>query len=119
MSEANAKIRLSDEVTRDDAKRAIELLKESLMEVGYDEETKSFDIDRITTGITSSKRSKILTVREIIAGLESRLGKLIPMEELQKEIHGKISEIELDDSLQQLEKAGFIFRPKKGFIQRM
>jgi len=119
LSEANAKIRLSDEVTRDDAKRAIELLKESLMEVGYDEETKSFDIDRITTGITSSKRSKILTVREIIAGLESRLGKLIPMEELQKEIHGKISEIELDDSLQQLEKAGFIFRPKKGFIQRM
>ncbi len=116
---ANARIRLSDEVTREDAKKAIELISESLMQVGYDEETKSFDIDKVTTGISSSKRGKILGIREVIAQLESRLGKLIPLEELQKAVEGKFSQIDLEDSLKMLEKEGFIFMPKKGFIQRM
>jgi len=118
LSEACAKARLSDEVTKADAIKAIELLKTSLSQVGYDEETKTFDIDRITTGISSSKRSKIVLVRETISQLESKLGKLIPMEELEKLLDGKISQIELEDAITQLSKSGDIFRPKKGFIQR-
>jgi len=118
LSEACAKARLSDEVRTEDAKKAIDLLKASLSQVGYDEETKTFDIDRITTGISSSKRGKILIVREVISQLESKLGKLIPMEELEKAIEGKVSQIELDDAITQLSKSGDIFRPKKGFIQR-
>lgn len=119
LSEACAKVRLSQEVKREDTKKAIDLLKASLAQVGYDEETKAFDIDRITTGISSSQRSKILTVREIIAQLESRMGKLIPLEEVQKAMAGKISNTDLEDSLTKLEREGFIFKPKKGFIQRM
>ncbi len=118
LSEAHAKMRLSSEVTRDDAKVAIDLLKISLMQVGYDEETKSFDVDKMTTGITASKRGKIMSVKEILHNLESRLGKLIPLEELQKAVQGKVSDVELEESLEQLEKAGYIFRPKKGFVQR-
>jgi replicative DNA helicase Mcm len=119
LSEAHAKMRLSDEVKREDAKRAIELLKMSLSQVGYDEETKSFDIDRITTGVTASKRSKIVIVRETLAGLESKLGKLIPLEEIETLLKDKMSAVELEDSLNQLSKSGDIFRPKKGFIQRL
>ena len=88
------------------------------MQVGYDEESKTFDIDRITSGITAGKRSKILVVREAIAQLESRLGKLIPLEELEKVLEGKLSSVELEDSIMQLSKSGDIFRPKKGFIQK-
>ena len=119
LSEAHAKVRLSDEVTKDDAKKAIELLKISLRQVGYDEESKSFDIDKITTGISSSKRSKIITLKETLAQLESRLGKLIPMEEVQSALKDKISDIELEELIIQLSKSGDIFKPKKGFIQRM
>lgn len=119
LSEAHAKMRLSDEVKREDARKAIELLKLSLSQVGYDEETKSFDIDRITTGVTASKRSKIVIVRETLAGLESKLGKLIPLEELDKVLKDKMSPVELEDALNQLSKSGDIFRPKKGFIQRL
>ncbi|MBI2452049.1 minichromosome maintenance protein MCM [Candidatus Pacearchaeota archaeon] len=119
LSEAHAKIRLSDEVTREDAKAAIKLLKTSLMQVGYDEETKSFDIDRITTGISSSKRGKILLVRETLSKLESQLGKLIPIEEIQKALQGNLSDAELEEALEQLSKAGDIFKPKKGFVQRL
>ena len=52
MSEACAKLKLREVVTREDAKISIELMKYYLMEVGYDYESKTFDIDKATTGIT-------------------------------------------------------------------
>ncbi len=119
LSEACARVRLSETVSRDDAKKAINLLKFSLSQVGYDEETKAFDIDRITTGISSSKRGKIISVKETLTKLESRLGKLIPIEELQKELEGKISETEIEEAINQLDKSGDIFRPKPGYIQKL
>ncbi len=119
LSEACAKVRLSEKVTAVDAKKAIDLLKVSLMQVGYDEETKTFDIDKITTGMTSSKRGKIVLVRDAISQLESRLGKLIPLEELEKEVAGKVTEAELEEAITNLSKSGDIFRPKKGFIQKI
>ncbi len=73
----------------------------------------------MTTGISSSKRSKIITLKETLAQLESRLGKLIPMEEVQSALKDKISDIELEELIIQLSKSGDIFKPKKGFIQRM
>ena len=57
MSEANARIRLCEEVTRKDAKRAIAILEYSLMDVGFDKETGKIDIDRIATGVSASARN--------------------------------------------------------------
>lgn len=119
LAEAHAKLHLREKVTREDAKKAIELLKTSLSQVGYDEETQSFDIDRITTGITSSKRGKILLVREVISQLESKLGKLIPMEELENALQDNLSKTELEEAIEQLIKAGDVFKPKRGFIQKI
>jgi len=118
LSEACARMRLSDKVKREDAKKAIEILKASLTQVGYDEETKSFDIDKITTGIPSSKRSKILIVRDTIFNLESRVGKMVPLEELEKELIGKLKPEELEDALSYLKKSGEIFNPNSKHIQR-
>ncbi|OIO80108.1 hypothetical protein AUJ84_04535 [Candidatus Pacearchaeota archaeon CG1_02_32_132] len=118
LSEACAKIRLSDKVESKDAKRAIDLLKFSMQQVGYDQETQTFDIDRIG-GIPSSKRGKIINVKETISKLESRLGKLIPLEELKKELGEGMSETDLEEAITQLSKSGDIFRPKKGYIQKL
>ena len=119
LSEACAKVRLSSFVTIDDARRAITLLKYSLLQVGFDEETQSFDIDRVTTGIPSSKRGKIITIRETISRLESSMGKLIPIEEIEKEIGGKMSKDDMEDAINQLAKSGDIFKPKPGYIQKL
>ena len=73
----------------------------------------------MTTGITSSKRWKIVLVKETISQLESRLGKLIPIEELKKEIGEKMKESELEEVLEQLSKTGDIFKPRKGYIQKI
>ena len=84
MAEASAKMRLSETVDPDDAKRAVDIMKYYLMQVGYDYESKTFDIDRIGSRITSSQRNKIFIVRDLITELEEKIGKMIPVEEIEK-----------------------------------
>ena len=119
MSEASAKIKLNRTVTRDDAKNSIELMKYYLMQVGYDYESKTFDIDKISTGITAAKRSKVFLVRDTITELEGKLGKLIPIEELETELQGRLTTDEINDALIELEKNSVIFKPRRGYIQKM
>ncbi len=119
MAEASAKLRLSGSATKEDAKRAIDLMKYYLMQVGYDYESKTFDIDRIGSRITSSQRSKIFIVRDIITELETKIGKMIPLEEIEKELEGKLNENEIEDALVELEKQTIIFKPKQGYVQRI
>jgi replicative DNA helicase Mcm len=118
LAEATAKARLSKKVTIDDARRAINLMKYYLMQVGYDEETQSFDIDKIS-GVPASKRGQIHIVKEALEKLENKLGKLIPSEELEKELDGKIKKDELDETIDKLVKSGDLFRPRRGYLQRM
>ena len=73
----------------------------------------------MTTGITSSKRSKTVIVREAIAQLESKIGKMIPIEELEKITQGKFTPVELEDILNLLIKECILFRPKKGYLQKI
>ena len=119
LSEASAKTRLSKKVTRDDVRRAINLTKFYLMQVGYDYETKQYDIDRIVTGMSTSQRSKIILVREALARLESRIGKLIPVQEIEKEMEGKLKPEDIQDALGKLNISGDVFIPRKGFVQRI
>ncbi|MBS3073239.1 minichromosome maintenance protein MCM [Candidatus Pacearchaeota archaeon] len=119
LSEASAKARLSKKVTKEDARRAIKILHYCMLQVGFDAERGVFDIDRITTGITASERSKILTVKEILTKLESQKGKLIPIEDLIQELGNKITKEQLDEVLDKLKRDGDIFEPRRGFIQRV
>lgn len=118
MSEASAKMRLSDKVTTDDAKRAIDIMKYYLMQVGYDYESKTFDIDRGTGGMPASQRNKVFVVRDVITQLESRLGKMIPIEEVEKELEGKMSKDEIEEAITKLDISGVIFRPRRGYVGR-
>jgi replicative DNA helicase Mcm len=119
LSEAHAKMRLSKRVTKEDSQIAIGIIKYYMMQVGYDPETKSFDIDRIATGVSSSQRSKVILLRETISKLEERLGKFIPVEEVEKELEGKLSKDEIEDATQKLIASGDIFVPRKGFVQKI
>jgi len=118
LAEAHARMRLSKEVGVADAAAAIDLVKSYLMQVGYDKDTKTFDVDRIT-GTSASSRNKIHIVQEAIEDLEKKLGKLIPFEEITKALAGKMSETDIDEVVGKLLKSGDLFRPKRGFVQRM
>lgn len=120
LAEANAKIRLSDTVVKKDAQRAIELIDYCLMQIGLDKETGKIDIDRISGGMPASQRTKIITVKEIIAELEAQYGKTIPLDVIIKEGESReLNTEQVEDAIEKLKRNGDIFEPRKGHIQRI
>ncbi|MCF7799259.1 minichromosome maintenance protein MCM [Candidatus Woesearchaeota archaeon] len=118
LTEASAKTRLSGVATVDDAKKAIELLHYTLSQIGMDPDTGRIDIDRITTGVTSSQRNHIVVVREAINKLANEF-KQIPEEEIIKYCESKgLEETKIEEVLQKLNRTGDIFQPKRGFYSK-
>ncbi len=116
MSEAAAKVRLSDTVSKQDAQLSIEIIKYYLMQVGFDYESQTFDIDRIGSGFSHSQRNKIFTVKETIIALSSRMGKEIPIEEIHNDLKDKMKEQDIDEAIEKLIHSNEIYRPKYGYI---
>jgi len=88
-------------------------------EASFVTEEKAFDIDKLSTGVTASQKNKILLVKEAVIRFESKVGKLIPIEELQKELGDKMDLGSLEEIIEKLCIAGDLFKPKRGFVQRM
>ena len=117
LAEGSARVRLSKIVTKKDARKAIHILRSCLMQVGFDYETGQMDIDKISTGIPASQRSKIITIREIINELAAKGKKSIPIEDIIAEAAEKdIDEARVEEIIEKLKKEGSIFEPKRGFL---
>ena len=119
MSEASAKVRLSETVDQEDADQAIEIIKYYLNQVGYDYETKTFDIDKASSLMTSSQRSKVFIVRDSITQLEKSMGKMIPIEEIEKDLEHKLTNEEIHDAMEKLTSQGEIFKPRRGYVGKI
>jgi len=121
LSEASAKLRLSKSVTKSDAKLAITLIKYCLTQVGFDEETQQFDVDRMVTGVTASERGRLIAIKEIILELEEKSNlKSISVEDIKMEAsEKKIPEDKVDEILEKLKRSGDIFEPKRGHVQKI
>lgn len=120
LSEASAKIRLSEKITKEDAKRAITLLDYCLKQVSMDPHTGKIDIDMISTGITTTERSKIVIIKEIINKLENETGKRILVEDIIKAAEEKgIGREKVDEVIFKLKKSGDIYEPTPGNIQKL
>ena len=121
LSEASARTRLGAQVTRDDAKRAIDLLMHCLSQLGVDPDTGKFDIDRLTTGVTASTRNQAHVLKQIIRELAEMTGDPLVSEEeiLSKASEQGIKEDKAEEILEKLNRMGDIFRPKPGFYSMM
>jgi replicative DNA helicase Mcm len=118
MAEAAAKIRMSKTVDESDAFVAINLMKYYLEQAGMDEDG-NIDMDKISGRMPSSKRNKIFAVKDTITTLEGKFGKLIPLEEIEKALEGKMTQDELEEAINKLVINSEIFKPRRGFIQKM
>jgi len=120
LSEASAKVRLSDKVTKRDARRAIELLEYCLSQIALDAETGKIDIDKISTGYTATERSRITTIKELIIEIENKFGRTFPTSELVKEAKERgLDESKVEEIIEKLKRSGDVFEPKNGFLQRI
>ncbi len=119
LSEASAKIRLKEKVEEEDAQRAIDIMKYSLRQFGFDPETGLIDIDRAEGAMaTSAQRSKIRIVLDIIEELHGVIGKNIPVEEILRRAREQGVE-RPEDIIKRMKEEGLIFDPEPNVIQKV
>ena len=115
LSEAAARMRLSNTVEVQDSQKAIELLEYSLRQVGLDPETGKIDIDRIATGISTSQRSLTRVIKDIIIGLEGKGSSAIPFEDIIEAAKEKnITKEKVEEVIEMLRRSGDVFEPRRG-----
>ena len=122
LAEGSARVRLSKNVTRDDAKRSIKLLKHCLMQVGFDYETQTFDIDMINTGISTNERTKMGIMEDIrnIINYLCKEEKSTDINEIYKIAKEKnIEKDKVDEAIERLKQKGDIFERKQGEIHKL
>jgi len=116
LAEASAKLRLSQEVTVEDAKRSINIIEQYLTRVGMDRETGKFDIDIITTGISHTQQSRMRSIIDIIQKLcdasedgNADRNDIIREAEIDGVESGKV-----EDAVDRLRRNGQIYEPSHG-----
>ncbi len=117
LSEASARIRLSDIVEPRDAERAIRLVRSSLEGMATDPETNRIDIDIITSGQSHSKVEGLKKVLRIIKALADEQD-MVPIEQVIENAKEQgIEEEKARDFLSQLKKKGEIYSPRNHFVK--
>ncbi len=116
LSEASARVRLSEEVTVKDAERAISIIDQYLRRVGMDRETGKFDIDIIATGISHTQQNRMRSIIDIIQKLcnaseDDNAARSDIVSEA--EIEG-IESSKVEDALDRLKRNGQIYEPIHG-----
>jgi replicative DNA helicase Mcm len=121
LSEASARSRLSTTITRQDAKKAIELVYYCLSQIGIDPQTGKLDIDRASGNMPASERNVIHQIRDIIKDLAEQTGNaLVPEEDVVAEAKNRgIQTQKAEDAIQKLNQKGDIFQPRPGFYSIM
>ncbi|VVB74567.1 Minichromosome maintenance protein MCM [Candidatus Tiddalikarchaeum anstoanum] len=120
LAEASAKVRLSNTVTKEDAKRAIDLMKVYLVKLGFDPDTGEIDIDRVVSNVTSSQRSKIYEMVDLMKDLEKNFGKDLPLNEVINEAKNRgIEEAKAEEIIDKMKRSGEVFEPRNGVVRRM
>ncbi len=115
LSEASARMRLSDKVTDVDANRAVDLVEFYLRRIAGNEDG-GFDIDKIASGISSKDRNRLDVVRDLLFqyGDEG-----LSIDELIQ--HGSsqgLSETDVTRAVKTLSDGGEIYRSPSGIYKR-
>jgi replicative DNA helicase Mcm len=74
LSEASARVRLSDHIKIEDVKRALTIFDTCMKQVAYDSETGTFDIDRVMTSTPKKTRDNVVALLEIVRKHADELG---------------------------------------------
>jgi len=118
LSEASARVRLSDTVEREDADRATDIVESCLKDIGVDPETGQFDADVVETGTSKSQRDRIKNIKGLIADIEEEYQEGAPVEE----VLDRAGEIGMDpgkaeQEIEKLRTKGEVYEPKQGHLR--
>ena len=118
LTEASAKVRLSNVATKEDAERAIRLFKISLEQIAIDPESGRIDIDYAITGVSATQRERMVVIKDIIKELQdstnwgaSEEAVLARAEEL------GISKEKAKEAIEKLKQSGEVYSPRTGYYR--
>jgi DNA replicative helicase MCM subunit Mcm2 (Cdc46/Mcm family)/transcriptional regulator with XRE-family HTH domain len=117
LSEASARIRLSNTVEKEDTERAIRLLRTSLQELVTDKETGKLDIDMLTSGQSTSQTNQLKGVLGIVQRLNQEHDKV-----LLEQVFDEAQKMGLDkektrEIISKLKRSGDLYEPSLGIIK--
>lgn len=118
LAEAHARMSLSEVVSESDADAAIELMLAFLKSVGYDIETRQFDIDIVMTGQPKSQRDRIVAVLSLLEKMMKEAGgEAVKKDDfIRSAVEKGIEEQFVRKVLDKLYDSGEIIEPKPGYI---
>ncbi len=118
LSEASARIRLSDTVEEFDTKRAIDLMHKSMSEVAVDQSTGTFDIDIVTSGQSSSKAHAKIVILKTLKETSNDGKEEVPLQDLLLELMEKgIEREKAEELIKELKRAGEIYETRYGMLK--
>ncbi|ELY84661.1 LAGLIDADG family homing endonuclease [Natrinema altunense] len=112
LSEASARVRLSDTVEQSDAERVIEIVRSCLQDVGVDPETGEFDADIVEAGTSKSQRDRIKNLKQLISDIEEEYDDGAPVDIVME----RADEIGMEQSkaeheIDKLKQKGEVYEP--------
>ena len=121
LAEASAKIKLKDQVEKEDAEKAVKLQMFCLRRVGVDPETGEIDIEIMEGRPAKSEREKMQRVTEEIALLEEEYAGNAPLNILKSNMNEKfgMSEEKVESIVRNLQQKGVIYEPDIGYFRRL
>jgi len=119
LTQASARVRLSNVATIEDAERAIAIFKASMEQVAIDPEKGVIDVDIVMTGMPTSMKEKMARVKKIIRDLQDAGKYGAPEDEVittaMSEL--KLSREKVEEIIHRLRMDGDIYMPRNGFYR--
>lgn len=117
LSEASARVRLSDTIEKIDAERAIRLLKNSLEDVVKDPATGKIDFDIIASGQSMTQQTNLKKILSIIRSKASEMD-MVPIADVIEEAKNQgIPDDRVRDLIDKLANQGDIYKPRHQFVK--
>lgn len=109
---ASARARHSDVVEDIDVRRAIQLVRSALQDVGIDPETGEFDADIVETGTSKSQRDRVKSIKSIIEDLCEEYDNGAPYDEIiERGSDFGLDKEKVEDEIARLSNKGKIYEP--------
>ena len=116
LSEACARVRLSETVTGDDAKRAIKILDNCLRTLAYDNGTGMFDVDVMMTGTKKETRDLSIIIEQMIKTIsnDGKIEEYKIVEAVSKKLD--IETYKVEKRIEIMKQSGKLREPKLGLL---
>lgn len=120
LSQASAKLRMSNKIEPLDVFIAYRQMMASLEEIAIDPETGIMEYDRIGASVVKSQRNEYQTIEHVQFQLaKTKPNKQVPIEELIEGVRKETGweDLKIEALIEKLINSGDLFQPTRGFIQ--